>query len=347
MKQGKINPEKIKKILKAQYMKRFFSQHLDKIFPEVEKIKSLKIETIKKFRKKDYFSYVVRYQLKGNLVSGESCEKAFYGSADNLKNSRQRRFLILKNLEKQGFTSGSWLTSYPLAYFPQFNLLLTKSLPGKTLSFYLMKNKKDLQKIFSELARFLAELHKIKIKHLKEFSLLREKYNFFDYTIRATAREYPERLQQIMKLASHIFLFEQKFYNKKYFTFIHGDLHPSNITVDSRGNIGILDFSRSAFFDPAMDVGGFIGQFQFGWFDYNLTNALSEKEKKELARVFLKKYLSETKYTSNFRERIKLQETKVIIQIVVHIINWIGFNKDNKKTIDFLIKQADKRLKEI
>ena len=346
MKQGKINPEKIKKILKTQYMKRFFSQHLDEIFPEVEKIKSLKIETIKKFRKKDYFSYVVRYQLKGNLVSGESCEKAFYGSTDNLKNSRQRQFLILKNLEKQNFTSNSWFTPYPLAYFSEFNLLL-QFLPGDTLSSFIMKYRKNLPEISDGLGEFLAELHQIKIKFAKKLVMVEEKRSFLDYTTKVVKKKYSSKTPEILELATRIFLYEQKFYNKKVFTFIHGDLHPSNIIIDADSNIGMIDFSRSVIFDPARDAGNFIGQFQFGWFDYNLNRILSEKEKKELVGVFLEKYLSKTKYSSDFKKRIKLQEAQVIVQIIAHIINWKEINKKTKKNIDFLIKQANKCLEKV
>lgn len=347
MRQEKINPKKIKKILNVSFMKRFFAEYLGEIFPGIQKINSLRIEKIKKFQKKDYFSYVIRYKIKGILNDGNFYERVFYGSADNIKGSRQRRFFVLKNLEKQGFTSGLWLVPFPLAYFPKFNLLLTKSLPGKTLSSYLMENKKNLREIFSRLGKFLAELHKKEIKPVKEITPLKEKYNFLDYTIRVVAKKYPTKLQQIMELATYIFLLEQKFYNKKCFTFIHGDLHPSNITVDAKGNVGILDFSRSAFFDPTRDVGGFIGQFQFGWFDYNLNNVLDKKEKEKLVKVFLNEYLSRTNYPSDFKRRVKLQEAQVIIQIIVHIINWIGINEKSKKTVDFLIKEANKCLKEI
>jgi aminoglycoside phosphotransferase (APT) family kinase protein len=145
----------------------------------------------------------------------------------------------------------------PVAYFPEWNLLLRSKANGVQLAKMLARSRGSLKLYLTRAAKWLAKLHRTRTSHTRGFSV-KEEEEILD--------GWARRLDMRMSLRGIVGDMKNRIVEgirpvqPESFTLIHGDFHPKNIFVDS-ASLTAIDFDQSCIFDPAKDVGYFIAEF--------------------------------------------------------------------------------------
>ncbi len=236
----------------------------------------------------------------------------------------EKVFGLLRKLRKRGFDGNNhFQVCEPLAYFRDWNLLLTSRASGVELEHMLAVGDRDLlASSVSNAARWLSRLHTSRLSSEKRSSVEEE-----DRTLRNwlthLKRLYPDSTRRLHDLVRRIIEMEESF-NHRRFVLIHGDFHPENIFVNN-STVTATDFERSCVFDPAKDVGYFVAQFGMKAQKGKYPSA-SKNGGLGLRELFLREYSENS--STDVLERVPTYEARTYLEIL-HYIYWgLGVKRD-------------------
>jgi aminoglycoside phosphotransferase (APT) family kinase protein len=236
-------------------------------------------------------------------------------------------FDLLQELWCKGFQSGDddyLKISKPIAYFPDYNLMLASKANGIELGKMLMGGDASvLENYIMQAASWLAKLHSIDLRSGRAFSLETEEAKLRHWSEHLCFL-YPDFAEKISNLFSLI-LDKERSLDSKCFVLIHGDYNPNNIFVDGN-DITVIDFEQSCIFDPAFDLGYFIAKLISAKRKYNLPLDVENLEKR-----FLDKYTA--KISIEPLKRVGLYKARSFLQHL-HFRYWTGRSHHNPDQLD-------------
>src|SRR6266487_4306891 len=179
----------------------------------------------------------------------------------------------------------------PIAYFVDYNFMLTSNGSGTTFEALLKDNNLDLiEPAVTQSAKWLAKLHRTTPAGVQNIFSTREEEEKLHKWYQHLSLLFPDYAPRIQRLLSYI-LHEQKKLNPKFFVFINGDFNPLNIIVEG-SDLTVVDFEHSCVFDPAKDLAYFISYLVMRKEKYSLN-----LDVEALEQIFLRNYLQEVSST--------------------------------------------------
>ncbi len=231
----------------------------------------------------------------------------------------------------------------PIAYFPDYNFMLTSNANGVQLEDFLENgdNSPDvIETAIIESAKWLAKLHStIAARGQNIFSVKDEEEKLREWSEHLSVL-YPAFATRIQKVLCYI-LQEQRKLNPTHFVFVHGDFHPLNILIDG-GVLTVVDFEHSCLFDPAKDLGYFISYLLMRKEKYGLSLDIEG-----LQQNFLGKYVEEMSSTTEAPviaaslQRIDLYKARSYVQHL-HFRYWTLKRRLDVSYLRYWVTEAEK-----
>jgi len=214
----------------------------------------------------------------------------------------------------------------PVVKDDKTKVAIYKMVGGKTMSVWRYKRLriKAKNKFSKDIALFLSQLHSIPPEDIKKCKVTSQNLFKEDREVRKNIKVVYSHLTKKEQLILDDFIIRRKNIVKEIKpTLIHGDLTSDNVFVDSKGNLGIIDFSDSIISDPAKD---FAALFSYGnEFVWNVIKYYNPPKESELffrAQIYYQdeaikllklavdgsKFISKVDAINLFRERFKIKE---------------------------------------
>ena len=246
--------------------------------PDDVKLSNCKINFLKRRSSKAAIEFILDLYYKRNLhrYQQQQQQKIFKSIVGKWRSDGQGKqiFDLLQQVWKKGFAianSNFNLKMYePIAYFPDYNLMISSKVEGTRLKELLIKcNYDDIEAVevvvrtwIVNAAKWLAKLHSIPLpihnsRSLLLLSIQNEEKKLKDWSLHLT-NLYPDFAKRVSNITSKILQMEKLIVNPRNFVLIHGDFHTGNIFVDQGNNLTVIDFEQSCIFDPAFDLAYFI-----------------------------------------------------------------------------------------
>ncbi len=242
--------------LKQSFARHFFEKNLTTLNLSGFAVSSCRVKPVRLSKRSG--KSVVEFKL--GLLGEErrtSVSKTIVGEL-RPDNHGQRIFNLLSELSQNGFDSKSTLkVCKPLAYFPEWNLLLRSRVEGRELSAMLGSDNMLLHAHLTHVAGWLAKLHSTNVDRVERFTVGDEEKIALD-RLQRLSHAYRCYAEDLRDLTSRV-LAEKGTVDPDKFTLIHGDLHPKNILVNDP-SLTVIDFDHACIFDPAKDVGYFLAE---------------------------------------------------------------------------------------
>lgn len=211
-------------------------------------------------------------------------------------NERIHEININKIASEEGFGPKIYHTDTTLG------LILMDSLKNESLT-----QSRSSNNLYQSLGKVVQKMHSAQYPELKELPTIFDRLNKFLDTINfESAPQHKEKLSMIIKEIQNAL---------KTFThlsFVHGDLHPSNILL-SDNKIYIIDYERSAFGDPYFDLATIGNYYLFTEDSTNLflTSYLDHPPtRQEKAKFYLMKQISYIYFGLNLLNKMQDKEIK-------------------------------------
>lgn len=221
----------------------------------------------------------------------------------------KQTFEVMGQLWERGFGAESHLRiSEPVAYIEDWRLLLSYRANGLTLEHLLEARHGSATTCVAQAAQWLAQLHQTVITSPKARSVQDEAEhltNRFERTIEKFQKKHPSLVQRAQRVAEEI-VNRVKNVGSNSFTLTHGDYLPKNVVSDG-SNLTVIDLGGIRLFDPAKDVGRFIGHVTVKAWDY-----APSLQPEALRELFLRVYAEE--YSAEFSERIAAYESRCYLR---------------------------------
>ena len=220
----------------------------------------------------------------------------------------------------------------------QKNYIEIKDLGNKTIYQIFIANNKNLYPIFKKIIKVLNKIQLIKDKKIKNFK--NKFYKIKDYKKKVLLDEVklfndwyaPKKLNK-KKLNIFNYKFDKEIrslllkLNYKNDTFVHRDFHISNLIINTKNQIGLIDNQDALIGNKAYDLASLIDDVR-----YKTSNSLKEK----VYNYYLKtnKKIKKNKFKNDFDILSVLRNLK-IIGIFTRLAE-----RDNKKKYQKLIPYA-------
>jgi len=221
-------------------------------------------------------------------IKGDASIRKFY------RNTRKNSIIVFANLEKiknlliydsinKILIKNNIIAPKLLSQNYRNNYIEIQDLGNKTIYQTFIKNKKDHYLILKKVINVLNKIQKIKDKKVKNFNNKFYKiknYNnkvLFDETKLFNDWYVPKKLNK-----KKIYLFKDKFNKEiklllsklkfKNNTFVHRDFHVSNLILNSKNQIGLIDNQDALIGNRAYDLASLIDDVR-----YKTSNSLKDK----------------------------------------------------------------------
>jgi aminoglycoside phosphotransferase len=168
----------------------------------------------------------------------------------------EKAFWILNELWENGFGSGPLRVPCPVAYIRASNFMLTSAVPGADLITLFREGSESVPEAVRLAARWLSKLHLSRISSPpartleKQFSKVERVVGDVEHAHPTLAPRTREVGQNMLRAMGSV--------TEASFTPVHGDFLLKNVMTDGSTLTGI-DFEEGGMFDPAKDVGKFLG----------------------------------------------------------------------------------------
>ena len=341
-------------LLNESFVRNFFEAHISKL--NLSDFSILKYEThlLKSKRRKPAIEFKLHLQSKTNNQQKQQLSKSIIGKRRSDSYGEQV-FSLLQELWNKGFDGrrgGNGGHDHddhlkicePIAYFPDYNLMLTSKASGLELGKVMMMkgdgdNKNLLETYVKQAAAWLAKLHSIHLNSGRTFSLKEEEKKLNEWGQHLSSF-YPYFAEKIKDIFLPCILETEKSIDTKLFVPIHGDFNPNNIFVDGT-SITVIDFEQSCIFDPTFDLGYFIAKLISAKRRYNLFSMDTDA----LQKCFLDKYAAE-RSTEQLLERVNLYKARSYLQHL-HFRYWTGRRRHKPDPVDceYWLNKAEECLK--
>ena len=221
-------------------------------------------------------------------IKGDASIRKFY------RNTKKNSIIVFANIEKNKnlliydsinkiLIKNNIIAPKLLSQNYRNNFIEIQDLGNKTIYQTFIKNKNDHYLIFKKVINVLNKIQKIKDKKIKNFNNKFYKiknYNnkvLFDETKLFNDWYVPKKLNK-----KKIYLFKDKFnkeikllllkLNFKNDTFVHRDFHVSNLIINSKNQIGLIDNQDALIGNRAYDLASLIDDVRF-----KTSNSLKDK----------------------------------------------------------------------
>jgi aminoglycoside/choline kinase family phosphotransferase len=254
-------------------------------------------------------------------IKGDASIRKFY------RNTKKNSIIVFANIEKiknlliydsinKILIKNNIIAPKLLSQNYRNNYIEIQDLGNKTIYQIFIKNKKDHYLILKKVINVLNKIQKIKDKKVKNFNnkLYKIKnYNnkvLFDETKLFNDWYIPKKLNK-----KKIYLFKDKFNKEikillsklkfKNNTFVHRDFHVSNLIINSKNQIGLIDNQDALFGNRAYDLASLIDDVR-----YKTSNSLKDK----VYNYYLKtnKNIHPKKFKNDFDILSVLRNLKII-----------------------------------
>jgi hypothetical protein len=287
-----VKPNLLDYFLNESFVKDFFEVHMSKLNLSDFRILNSKINPLKIGRSKSAIELKLHLQSKSKNNQQQQICKSIVGKWRSDGQGKEI-FDLLQEVWHKGFDDrrgkddddyDDHLKIYePIAYFPDYNLMLTSKAGGTQLKNMIMEEGKDhfdmLEFYVTRAAMWLAKLHSISnLTHVKIYSMQQEEKKLNEWSQHLSI--HPDFGDQLHTMLSCILKIERSI-NSKCFVLIHNGFHPGNIFVDGP-DLTVIDFDHSCIFDPAVDLGYFIAKLLHINREYNLSLNIEALQKRFL-----------------------------------------------------------------
>ena len=254
-------------------------------------------------------------------IKGDASIRKFY------RNTKKNSIIVFANIEKiknlliydsinKILIKNNIIAPKLLSQNYRNNYIEIQDLGNKTIYQTFIKNKKDHYLILKKVINVLNKVQKIKDKKIKNFNNKIYKiknYNnkvLFDETKLFNDWYVPKKLNK-----KKIYLFKDKFnkeiklllskLNFKNDTFVHRDFHVSNLIINSKNQIGLIDNQDALIGNRAYDLASLIDDVR-----YKTSNSLKDK----VYNYYLKtnKNIHPKKFKNDFDILSVLRNLKII-----------------------------------
>ena len=254
-------------------------------------------------------------------IKGDASIRKFY------RNTKKNSIIVFANIEKiknlliydsinKILIKNNIIAPKLLSQNYRNNYIEIQDLGNKTIYQTFIKNKKDHYLILKKVVNVLNKIQKIKDKKIKNFNnkLYKIKnYNnkvLFDETKLFNDWYVPKKLNK-----KKIYLFKDKFNKEiklllsklkfKNNTFVHRDFHVSNLIINSKNQIGLIDNQDALIGNRAYDLASLIDDVR-----YKTSNSLKDK----VYNYYLKtnKNIHPKKFKNDFDILSVLRNLKII-----------------------------------
>jgi aminoglycoside/choline kinase family phosphotransferase len=254
-------------------------------------------------------------------IKGDASIRKFY------RNTKKNSIIVFANIEKiknlliydsinKILIKNNIIAPKLLSQNYRNNFIEIQDLGNKTIYQTFIKNENDHYLIFKKIINVLNKIQKIKDKKIKNFNnkLYKIKnYNnkvLFDETKLFNDWYTPKKLNK-----KKIYLFKDKFnkeiklllskLNFKNDTFVHRDFHVSNLIINSKNQIGLIDNQDALIGNRAYDLASLIDDVR-----YKTSNSLKDK----VYNYYLKtnKNIHPKKFKNDFDILSVLRNLKII-----------------------------------
>ena len=254
-------------------------------------------------------------------IKGDASIRKFY------RNTKKNSIIVFANIEKiknlliydainKILIKNNIIAPKLLSQNYRNNYIEIKDLGNKTIYQTFIKNKKDHYLILKKVINVLNKIQKIKDKKVKNFN--NKLYNIKNYNNKVLFDEtklfndwyVPKKLNK-----KKIFQFKDKFNKEikillsklkfKNNTFVHRDFHVSNLIINSKNQIGLIDNQDALIGNRAYDLASLIDDVR-----YKTSNSLKDK----VYNYYLKtnKNIHAKKFKNDFDILSVLRNLKII-----------------------------------
>ncbi|MDA3839630.1 MAG: aminoglycoside phosphotransferase family protein [Patescibacteria group bacterium] len=338
---------KIYQLFDEKFVKELFTKKVLPLYPEFDKIKSIKIIPHKKgIWGKYYYHVVIEFKTVFITKEGKIKELPIFCSAHDSE-PRKNVHAVLKYLWENSFSKGHLSIPHPLFYSNEFRATFYRGVKGHTLYYYIKEDdRKNVEEILPKVASWFAKLHNLNTEGARNFN----KNNSRIKTVVPGEKklfekifyQYPKYLY-IYEKAYAIFIKKENKYlnnpNNKH-CLVHGDAHPENIIKMGKKKIGVIDFADMSLSDPARDIGSFLQQL----FYMSKRKTNDRRYGNKLKKIFLDAYLknAKIKMTESLEERIEMYYNWTSLRTATHLLL---MDHPQPQRADMLIKEVKRKLK--
>jgi aminoglycoside/choline kinase family phosphotransferase len=254
-------------------------------------------------------------------IKGDASFRKFY------RNTKKNSIIVFANKEKSKnlliydsinkiLIKNNLIAPKLLSQNYENNYIEIQDLGNKTIYQIFLKNKKNQYSIFKKIINVLNKIQLIKDKKIKNFKNIF--YKIEDYKNKILFDEaklfsywyIPKKLNKKkirifnVKFSKEIKLLLSKL-NFKNDTFVHRDFHVSNLVVNSKNQIGLIDSQDALIGNKAYDLASLIDDVR-----YKTPNSLKEK----VYNYYLKtnKKINADKFKNDFEILSVLRNLKII-----------------------------------
>jgi phosphotransferase family enzyme len=198
-------------------------------------------------------------------------------------------FRVLKGLWEAGLGEGAlYQVTKPLAYMPEYNLLLMSAAAGTPLMSLVGEDGPEFLAHIRQAARWLVRLHRVPLRVGRAESLW-ESLKLFRVVRRLTkaAARVPHERKRLIEMVDALCRAGKRGPGQVPAVQTHGRFHYEHIFVNG-GPVTVIDFDRSLPSDPAKDLAEFLSMLRVRAFKRTGTTATVDAA----TRLFLEEYLS-------------------------------------------------------
>jgi len=233
---------------------------------------------------------ILMFELRGKGPDGKPLRQSIVGRFTREYKADRAPFDLLDELWRDGFGSDSDLrVCEPLLYVPTRGLVLVSKASGTDLQTVSESGGETLPAAARRAAEWVAKLHRTRVRNGRVRPLADEEQMIREGVGIAASKlgsRHPSLYTRANGLVRRIIAVTQSIDGLPN-TLVHGDYLPRNIFFD-RTTVTAIDLDGCSFFDPAKDLGKFLGRLAVNVKLYNLP--LSEDS---LRSTFLSAYSDE------------------------------------------------------
>lgn len=266
----------IKKLFKQDWVFDFLKDRVKNYWPNIQKLISVEIETLKIFL--NYERISLRYRLSLENSNKQIENKEIIVKAEKIKPGflwPRRIGKVIKDYQATSFVRNCGLSDLvpkPLEFYSPLQAYFYEALPGFIIKKLLGSSPRESQDIkidkfidyLPSIATTLLSVHSIKTKPFYASAspkkLMDKQFNNYLNLIKKyyspaynRFKAHIERLKKIRKK------YENYLFDSKKYSLTHGDFQSDNILVGDN-KIFFLDWADSNFFNPLDDLGSFFIQ---------------------------------------------------------------------------------------
>ncbi len=338
---------KILKLFDTKVVIELFEKNVLPLYPEFEKIKSIKINTYKKgIWGKKYYHVVLEFDTVFITKDGKRKKLPIFCSAHHSE-PRENVHDVLNFLWEKSFSKGHLTVPHPLFYSKYYKAVFYRGLSGHTLYHYIKRNDREkINEMLPKVAAWFVKLHSLDTWGARNFNRQNSRIKTVlpgsKNILHRLSYQYPKYIYIYEAAYDYFIKSENKYLNNKKNKkcLIHGDAHPDNVIKIGKRKVGAIDFADMSISDPARDIGSFLQQL-----DYMGKRKIGDKVYvNKMKKTFLNSYLktAKIKMSDSLKKRIEMYYNWTTLRTATH---HLLHDQPKPERANILIKEVKRKLK--